>query len=71
MLGAIGSLVGGAVGGPVGSAIGGAVGGALGGGGSSEQAQAFEAALSSFGMQIANDAMSEFDEAMADTEEDA
>ncbi|MGQ4274896.1 hypothetical protein [Terrihabitans sp. B22-R8] len=71
MLGAIGSLVGGALGGPIGSAIGGAVGGALGGGGSSQEAEAFEAALSSFGMQVANDAMADFDEVMADTEEDA
>lgn len=74
MLGAIGSVVGGIFGGPIGSAIGGAVGGAIEGGGNSQgssEAKAFEEALGSFAMQIANDAMADFDEVMADTEEDA
>jgi len=74
MLGAIGSVVGGIFGGPLGSAAGGAIGDALDGGGKSQaaaQAEAFEAALGSFAMQIASDSMAEFDEAMADTEEDA
>jgi hypothetical protein len=74
MLGAIGNIAGAIVGGPVGAAVGGALGNALGGavgGGSSQEAQAFETALSGFAMQIANDSMAEFDEAMADTEEDA
>lgn len=75
MLGAIGSVVGGIFGGPIGSALGGAVGGALDGGGGNSQAaaeaEAFESALGSFAMQIANDAMADFDEVMAETEEDA
>ncbi|WID99711.1 hypothetical protein QO058_30430 (plasmid) [Bosea vestrisii] len=67
-------MVGGIFGGPIGSAIGGAVGGAIEGGGDSKdsgQAEAFEQALGSFAMQIANDAMADFDEVMAETEEDA
>jgi hypothetical protein len=74
MLGAIGSVVGGIFGGPIGSALGGAVGGALEGGGNSQdsaKAEAFESALGSFAMQIANDGMADFDEVMAETEEDA
>ena len=58
MLGAIGSVVGGIFGGPIGSALGGAVGGALEGGGNSQdsaKAEAFESALGSFAMQIANE----------------
>lgn len=69
MFGAIGNIAGAMFGGPAGAAIGGAVGKAIDGGGN-QQAQAFEAALQSFAMQIANDSMGEFDEAMADTEED-
>lgn len=69
MFGAIGNIAGAMFGGPIGAAIGGAVGKAIDGGGN-QQAQAFEAALQSFAMQIANDSMGEFDEAMADTEED-
>lgn len=72
MLGMIGSIAGAMFGGPIGGAIGGAIGNAIGGGGggNNQQAQAFEAALQSFAMQIANDSMGEFDDAMADTEED-
>ncbi|WBL81367.1 hypothetical protein I3J27_13415 [Bradyrhizobium xenonodulans] len=70
MFGAIGNIAGAMFGGPVGALVGGAVGKALDGGGGNQQAQAFEAALQSFAMQIANDSMGEFDEAMADTEED-
>jgi len=75
MLGAIGSVVGGIFGGPIGSAIGGAVGGALEGGGGNNsqaaaQAEAFESALGSFAMQIANDGMADFDDTMAETEDE-
>ncbi|WP_454616477.1 hypothetical protein [Bradyrhizobium cenepequi] len=69
MFGAIGNIAGAMFGGPVGAAVGGAIGNAIDGGGN-QQAQAFQAALQSFAMQIANDSMGEFDEAMADTEED-
>lgn len=69
MFGAIGNIAGAMFGGPIGAAVGGAVGKAIDGGGD-QQAQAFETALQSFAMQIANDSMGEFDEAMADTEED-
>jgi hypothetical protein len=70
MFGAIGNIAGAMFGGPVGAAVGGAIGNAIDGGGNQQQAQAFQAALQSFAMQIANDSMGEFDEAMADTEED-
>lgn len=73
MFGAIGNIAGAIFGGPVGGAVGGAIGNAIDGGGggqSAQQAQAFQEALEGFAMQIANDAMGEFDEAMADTEED-
>lgn len=75
MLGAIGSIAGAVFGGPIGGMIGGAIGNAIDGGGNKQagggqQAQAFEAALESFAMQIANDSMGEFDDAMSDTEED-
>jgi outer membrane lipoprotein SlyB len=69
MPGAIGNIAGAMLGGPTGAAIGGAVGSAVDGGGD-QQAQAFQAALQSFAMQIANDSMGEFDDAMADTDED-
>lgn len=71
MFGALASAVGGALGGPAGAAVGGAVGGLVDGGQSQQAAKAFESALSSFAMQIANDSMADFDEVMADTEEDA
>lgn len=71
MLGAIAGVVGGALGGPVGAAIGGAVGDALGGGNgqNADAANAFEEILSSFGMQVVNEAFADAQEFMSDDEE--
>jgi uncharacterized protein YcfJ len=70
MFGSIASMAGAALAGPVGGIAGGMIGNAIDGGKGSQQAQAFEQALSGFAMQIASDGMDEMNQAMNDTEED-